>query len=116
MHCIRDLDKIFVKNMETNVSEDIEKDVKTEPTKPKLIDKLKEIRWTFKIKNNFTKYVTVEPLVCFYMLHIFMVSLIEPYHFRKVFSLIKYVNMIHEDAMSNMFTGLRQSSSRRLFL
>ncbi|KAJ6645752.1 hypothetical protein Bhyg_00961 [Pseudolycoriella hygida] len=54
------------------------------PSKPSLIEKLKNKRWTFKIKNNFSKYVTVEPLICFYMIQIFVESsLIRPYMFHK---------------------------------
>ncbi|KAJ6628990.1 hypothetical protein Bhyg_16750, partial [Pseudolycoriella hygida] len=54
------------------------------PSKPSLIEKLKNKRWTFKIKNNFSNYVTVEPLICFYMIQIFVTSsLISPYLFHK---------------------------------
>lgn len=54
------------------------------PSKPSLIDKLKEKRWTFKVKNNFSDFITVEPLICFYILQSFVVSLTEPYNFHKV--------------------------------
>ncbi|KAG4077355.1 hypothetical protein HA402_009756 [Bradysia odoriphaga] len=64
-------------------SDEPKTDVEAEPAKPTLIDRLKAKRWTFKVKNNLTQYVTVEPLICFYMFQIFLLSLIEPYHFHK---------------------------------
>lgn len=56
----------------------------SEPSKPSFIDKLRAKRWTFKIKNNFTQYVTVEPLICFYMVQVFSAAFIVPYRFHKV--------------------------------
>ncbi len=73
-----------------------------EPEKPSLLKRLKEKRWTFKLKNNFTEYVTVEPLICFYMLQIFVVSLIEPYRFHKVF-LIIFPTLRCDDNLENNF-------------
>lgn len=70
--------------MENSNAEETKSEVEEVPKKPKIIDKLKAKRWTFKVKNNLTEYVTVEPLICFYMIQIFVVSLIEPYHFHKV--------------------------------
>ncbi|XP_037049714.1 uncharacterized protein LOC119084007 [Bradysia coprophila] len=64
-------------------SEEPKTDVEAEPAKPTLIERLKAKRWTFKVKNNLTQYVTVEPLICFYMFQIFLLSLIEPYLFHK---------------------------------
>lgn len=68
-------------------SEETKTDVVSEPAKPSkstLIEKLKGKRWTFKVKNNLTQYVTVEPLICFYMFQIFVPSLIQPYRLHKV--------------------------------
>lgn len=76
--------------MENGSSDGIKDDVVEEPkpSQPSLIDKLKAKRWTFKVKNNFTEYITVEPLICFYMVQIFVASLSEPYHFHKVLFLV----------------------------
>lgn len=74
--------------MESSAETKIDDKDKAEPPKPSLIDKLKSIRWTFKVKNNLTKYVTVEPLICFYMAQMFMLPLIEPYHFHKVLLIV----------------------------
>ena len=78
---------ILVEPMEDTLVDPVAEN-STKPQKPTLLSKLREKRWTFKLKNDFTKYVTVEPLICFYMLQIFVVSLVEPYDFHKVIIII----------------------------
>lgn len=90
--------------MENGNTEETKSVVEEVPPKPSLIDKLKAKRWTFKLKNNFTEYITVEPLICFYMIQIFVVSLIEPYHFHKVFVL--QCSKLNVDLDNILFAGL----------
>lgn len=63
----------------------IKNNVETEQAKPSLTEKLKRIRWTFKVKNNLSEYITVEPLICFYMVQLLVATFSEPYHFHKVY-------------------------------